>query len=168
MTSTHKTLLILFFLIVTIYSIVEVVEESLIVMHGDPAFHAIAEIILVIISLSGLCYLLFEINEFHRKHIEMEKQLSKVRKQLESSNIRLRQGKKDYVKVIKWQFKEWGLTRSEQEIAMALLKGLSIKEIARQRDTQEKTVRKQASSIYDKSNLSGRHEFAAWFFEDLL
>jgi len=42
------------------------------------------------------------------------------------------------------------------------------KEIAEARATQEKTVRKQASAIYEKSGLAGRHELSAWFFEDLL
>jgi len=45
-----------------------------------------------------------------------------------------------------------------------MLKGLSLKEIAECRSTHEKTVRKQAV----KSNLSGRHELSAWFFEDML
>ena len=70
--------------------------------------------------------------------------------------------------MIKWQFAEWGFTPSEEEVALLMLKGLSIKEISQARSTQEKTVRKQASAIYDKSNLGGRHELSAWFFEDLL
>jgi len=53
-------------------------------------------------------------------------------------------------------------------VALLLLKGLSFEEIASVRDTKEKTVRQQASSIYRKSGLNGRHEFAAWFFEDFL
>jgi len=70
--------------------------------------------------------------------------------------------------VIKWQFADWSLTPSEGEVALLILKGLSIKEISNARSTKEKTVRSQASAIYDKSNLSGRHELSAWFFEDLL
>ena len=51
---------------------------------------------------------------------------------------------------------------------MLLLKGLSFREIAAVRQTREKTVRQQASAIYGKSGLEGRHEFAAWFLEDFL
>ena len=36
------------------------------------------------------------------------------------------------------------------------------------RSTLEKTVRQQASSIYQKAGVSGRHAFAAWFLEDYL
>jgi len=70
--------------------------------------------------------------------------------------------------VLKKQFEDWQLTETEREVAMLLLKGLSFKEIASVRDTMEKTVRQQASTIYKKANVSGRHAFSAWFIEDLL
>lgn len=74
----------------------------------------------------------------------------------------------DMATVLQSQFKEWGLTRTEKEVSMLLLKGLSFKEIAAVRETLEKTVRQQASSIYRKSGLTGRHAFSAWFIEDFL
>jgi DNA-binding NarL/FixJ family response regulator len=70
--------------------------------------------------------------------------------------------------VLRDQFNEWNLTQTERQVAMLLLKGLSFKEIASVRSTLEKTVRQQASAIYKKANVSGRHEFSAWFIEDLL
>jgi DNA-binding NarL/FixJ family response regulator len=70
--------------------------------------------------------------------------------------------------VLKEQFEIWKLTQTEREVAMLLLKGLSFKEIASVRNTMEKTVRQQASSIYKKAGVSGRHAFSAWFIEDLL
>lgn len=70
--------------------------------------------------------------------------------------------------VLKEQFETWKLTLTEREVAMLLLKGLSFKEIASVRNTMEKTVRQQASSIYKKSDVTGRHAFSAWFIEDLL
>lgn len=66
------------------------------------------------------------------------------------------------------QLERWGLTRSEKEVALLLLKGLSIKEVAGVREVAEKTVRHQALAIYRKSGLSGRAELAAFFLEDLL
>jgi hypothetical protein len=48
------------------------------------------------------------------------------------------------------------------------IKGLTLKEIANIRDTNDKTVRQQASSIYQKSGVNGRHGFSAWFIEDFL
>lgn len=66
------------------------------------------------------------------------------------------------------QFRLWQLTPSESEIALLLLKGLSFDEIADVRQTKQKTVRQQATSIYRKANVNGRHEFSAWFIEDLI
>ena len=70
--------------------------------------------------------------------------------------------------VLKEQFEAWRLTRTEREVAMLMLKGLSFKEIASVRNTLEKTVRQQASAIYRKTGVNGRHAFSAWFIEDLL
>ncbi len=69
---------------------------------------------------------------------------------------------------ISQQFNHWQLTEAEKQIALLMLKGLSFKEIAQARSTSERTVRQQATELYKKSNLNGRHEFAAFFLEDLL
>ena len=66
------------------------------------------------------------------------------------------------------QFSDWGLSPSESEVALLLIKGLSMKEIAQARDVKEKTVRQQATSIYAKSGCAGRHELVARFIEDLM
>ena len=66
------------------------------------------------------------------------------------------------------QFAAWGLTESESDIAMLMLKGLSHKEVGALRNSSAATVRQQAAAIYAKSGLSGRAELAAFFLEDLL
>ncbi len=66
------------------------------------------------------------------------------------------------------QFDSWVLTKAEKEVALLLIKGISLKELAYLRSTNEKTVRQQASSIYSKANLESRAELSAFFLEDLL
>jgi DNA-binding CsgD family transcriptional regulator len=66
------------------------------------------------------------------------------------------------------QFNDWSLTPAEKETAMFLLKGYSHKEIAALTTRSERTVRQHAVSVYRKAGLAGRHELAAYFFEDLL
>lgn len=66
------------------------------------------------------------------------------------------------------QFDVWKLTPAEKETAMFLLKGYSHKEIAGLTTRSERTVRQHAVSVYRKAQLGGRHELAAYFFEDLL
>jgi DNA-binding CsgD family transcriptional regulator len=66
------------------------------------------------------------------------------------------------------QFSRWNLTEAEREVALLLLKGLSLKEIAAIRATTERTVRAQARALYGKAGLTGRASLSAFFLEDLL
>ncbi len=65
------------------------------------------------------------------------------------------------------QFERWGLSPSEKEIGLFLLKGLSHKEVASIRGVSEATARQQARSIYKKAGLSGRYDLSAFFLEEL-
>ncbi|MGH7669772.1 MAG: response regulator transcription factor [Gemmatimonadaceae bacterium] len=66
------------------------------------------------------------------------------------------------------RFEAWGLTPTEREIALLLLKGRRHKEIAFDTARSERTVRQHAVSIYHKSGLAGRAELSAFFLEDLM
>ena len=66
------------------------------------------------------------------------------------------------------QFKRWNLTEAEREVALLLLKGLSLKEIAQVRSTSERTIRAQARALYGKAGVTGRAALSAFFLEDLL
>ena len=66
------------------------------------------------------------------------------------------------------QFERWGLSPAEKEVALLLLKGLSHKDIAEVRSVTEATARQQARAVYKKGGLSGRHDLAAFFLEDLM
>jgi len=66
------------------------------------------------------------------------------------------------------QFARWNLTEAEREVALLLLKGLSVKEIAAVRATSERTIRAQSAALYSKAGLSGRAALSAFFLEDLL
>jgi len=74
----------------------------------------------------------------------------------------------DLSRIIETQFSEWGLTPAECDVGLLALKGLDLAEIARLRGAAQGTVRAQLTRIYAKANVSGRHQFAAWFVEDLL
>ncbi len=71
-------------------------------------------------------------------------------------------------RMIDRQLSAWQLSQAEREVAVMLLKGFSLRDIAALRGTGERTVRQQAARIYTKSSLSGRAELSAFFLEDLL
>lgn len=66
------------------------------------------------------------------------------------------------------RFRTWGLTPSERDVAWFTIKGLSIAEIARLRQTSEGTIKAQSNAIYRKSGVSGRTQLLSLFLEDLM
>lgn len=133
-----------------------------------PLWHIIQESSLVLISGIGAVFLIFHIRRKSRRLKHLSSDLNQAKQQISSLNSKIDTEKKRYSQIIKEQFLEWKLTETEQEVAWLLLKGLSLKEVSVLRNTKEATVRQQASSIYSKSSLEGRHAFSAWFLEDLL
>ena len=110
---------------------------------------------IIFIAISIVC--LVEIKRTYRLHRQV---------QLEKQKVGALSG--ELFQIILNTFDEWKLSESEKEIALFIIKGLSMKEISELRKVKEKTIRQQAASIYEKTGLSGRHELASYFIEDLL
>jgi DNA-binding CsgD family transcriptional regulator len=108
-------------------------------------------------SLRKTKHLSFSRTEIELKEIETAKWRSETRKHVEGLGG-----------AIDRQMSQWALSESEKEVALLLLKGLSLKEIAEIRQTAEKTARAQSAAVYAKSGLAGRSELSAFFLEDLL
>ena len=160
-----ETVLILVFAIVVIASGADLVAD---LSHGADIEHMVKEAFIVGLSMIAIAWLMWGLR---RQRLE----ISSLQQELEAANNSQLQPKKYVLEarkklgnVVSRQFSEWQLTGSETEVGWLLLKGLSLKEIALLRNTQEKTVRQQASSIYKKAGISGRHAFSAWFIEDIL
>jgi DNA-binding CsgD family transcriptional regulator len=68
---------------------------------------------------------------------------------------------------IQEQFHAWGLTPSEREVALLLLKGYSHKHVAQATGRSERTARQHAMTVYHKAGLESRSQLAAYFLEDL-
>lgn len=103
---------------------------------------------------------------------EALKKSEEQKQKLEQESLVWRTEAQKYIKglseSIDRQLDRWSLSAAEKEVALLMLKGLGLKEIASIRGVAEKTVRAQATVIYNKSGLSGRSELAAFFLEDLL
>jgi DNA-binding CsgD family transcriptional regulator len=65
------------------------------------------------------------------------------------------------------QFRSWGLTDAEREVALLLLKGYSHKHIAAETGRSERTVRQHATVVYQKAGINSRAELAAYFLDAL-
>ncbi len=122
--------------------------------EGDSVLHILIELI-VFVAISAVL--------FHElQHVKLLDQAIEKEK---SKTARLAG---ELLSVIEDEFSKWKLTPSEREVALLLIKGLTMKEIAEARNVKEKTVRSQSTSIYAKSGYAGRHELVAHFIEDLM
>ncbi|KPZ67082.1 Bacterial regulatory protein, luxR family [Pseudoalteromonas sp. P1-26] len=135
---------------------------------GVPTWHIVEESLIVLASAIGFVFLVRDISNRTKRIKQLKSELDKSGIQLKNISEEMKHARIKYSEVINEQFNQWRLTKSEQEVAMLMLKGLSFREISGVRDTKEKTVRQQASSIYVKADVEGRHEFSAWFLEDFM
>lgn len=111
--------------------------------------------------------------QLHTKALNSE--LSATKKNLSDMTAKAKTWQQNHLvlvqgfgEVIDSQFDTWGLSHSERDIGVMLLKGCSVKEIAESRGVKEKTVHQQCQAIYKKAGISGRNQLFAFFLEDLL
>ncbi len=135
--------------------------------EGVSALHFAQETFILTLAVSALLWLAFD-RQQHKRRVQMLLAEMDEAKHLPQPDPEVVVARRKLAEIIARQFQQWGLTQSEQEVGQLLLKGFSLKEISALRGTAEKTIRQQASSIYNKSGVSGRHAFSAWFIEDFL
>jgi DNA-binding NarL/FixJ family response regulator len=122
----------------------------------------------MVVALIGFCWMLVNLIRSHDEIKQLYEELDSIKELPLPSSQQVIDGRRQLAEMIVIQFSEWKLSKSEQEIGHLLLKGFSLKEISTLRGTAEKTIRQQASAIYKKAGVAGRHVFSAWFMEDLL
>ncbi len=156
---------ILFFGFFVLFFLLDIVLD---VKEGIPLNHIWHEVLLFGISIVALVWQLVVINQKQKYIVSLDKELLETKRQWLEYKEKNRSNAEAIRKLIDQQFIQWQLSQGEKDVALLLIKGLSMKEISDIRDTQEKTVRQQATQIYRKSSLSGRQELSAFFLEDIL
>ncbi len=156
-----EMLLIITLFIIVLGNILDLVEDF---DQENMEFFFIVQIITIFLSIAGLYLLITMLIHSYQEMLLLNGKVEKTEVMLQQSRIKLKKVAKEYHAQLLEQFTLWNLTPKEQETALLLLKGLSVKEIARMRSRSERTVRHQASAIYRKSGVAGRYEFSAWFF----
>lgn len=87
---------------------------------------------------------------------------------LHRAEARLEKASAAFVDLLNARFNEWGLTAAERDVAMFAIKGMSVQEMARLRDTSEGTIKAQTAAIYRKANVTGRPQLLSLVIEDML
>ena len=154
-------------LVVSVFatSAIEILSEFL---AGEPLATMWDDMLWVAVSTGFVLYYLYERKMSSQEIGELRASLENARGKLVKVDTHSREIANQYRAVMQKQFDAWKLSASEQDIVLGMLKGLTFREIAGLRETREKTVRQQASSVYRKAGVSSRSELTAWFFEDML
>jgi DNA-binding CsgD family transcriptional regulator len=126
------------------------------------------EVLPIVLASVGVVLLFQMARRQHEQYSTLLRDLELARLQGERWRAEARTYIEALGAAINAQFNRWNLTDAEREIALLLLKGLSLKEIAMLRTTSEQTVRVQARSLYSKAGVNGRAALSAFFLEDLL
>ena len=136
--------------------------------RGSKAPHLGIEAVVLFLAAIGLWLLQARRRKEQASAIVVRARLAEARAAAESWRRETEVLAAGLGRAIDSQFQRWNLTEAEREVALLLLKGLSLRDIASLRETSERTVRQQALAVYRKAGLAGRAELSAYFLEDLL
>lgn len=155
-----------FFIVIALLTFADIAFDY---SEGVSFRHLLVEFLVLFICMVGFhlyfdrVRLSYKLNEDQKKQIQNEKLTAQ--QELLSVKTELFSYKNQFKHELEHQFKLWKFTPSESEVAIFLLKGLSLKEIADARHSNEKTVRAQCTSIYKKSSLKGRSQLSSYFLD---
>jgi DNA-binding NarL/FixJ family response regulator len=161
-----ERIVIVAFVLIAIFLGIDIYDDLL---HGSDLGHVLAEGIALLVSLAMLsAYIL----SFARYTVETQRTIASTLTHFVLERDRWRKQSEQYLKglgmAIDAQFELWHLTEAEKAIGLLMLKGLAHKEIAGVRNTSEKTVRQQATSLYAKAGVENKSQLSAFFLEDLM
>lgn len=163
-----RLLLLCAFLLISLFAGIDIIAD---IREGTERYHIIIEGFVFLIAISSALgmslHLLKEARMTRELVTQMQGEVDRHRQQAEEWQKETRSLLRGLSVSINNQFNRWQLTQSEKEVALFLLKGFSHKDVSLLRDVSEATARQQARSVYQKANVSGRNELAAFFLEEL-
>ncbi|MCC6954123.1 MAG: helix-turn-helix transcriptional regulator [Deltaproteobacteria bacterium] len=137
--------------------------------HGADLQHVGLELIALILTIGIIVAYGYSVASLvRRRHQFLSLSLNEAIKDRDEWRVRSRQYLQGLGRAIEQQFVSWGLSESERDIALLILKGFSHKEIANLRNTSERTVRQQAAAVYGKAKVENKAQLSAFFLEDLM
>lgn len=95
-------------------------------------------------------------------------QIRAVMRERRRAQETLRAASGEFVSLVQDAFDDWGLTPSERDVALFMLKGFANQEISALRRTSEGTIKAQATAVFRKAGVSGRPQLLSLFIEELL
>lgn len=135
--------------------------------EGQSRFHLSLEFVSIFLTVAMIAYLVFLIMRLKRSEEVLHQNSAHWQQQAKQWNEKASSLARGLSQLVDEQLESWKFSGAEKEVALLVLKGRSVKEIAQLRSTSEHTVKQQTISIYRKSGISGRAELAAFFLDEV-
>jgi DNA-binding NarL/FixJ family response regulator len=156
-TLKYVTLFLIGSVIFFVFDVASDIYER-VIASSTPGFldltHLFFEIFSAVALILAIRILVRQLRWLQARNTEQSQSLSFLRGEMES--------------FVRRKFDDWSLTSAERDIAMYMLKGLSIAEIAAARSTAEGTVKAQTSNIFRKTGVQSRLELMSLFMDEFL
>ncbi len=117
-------------------------------------FHEIVQLITIVALLLGAIMGIVAFRNLARQRREMARQMLVARS--------------SFHELIQQSFAEWGLTPSERDVGLFILKGLTNAEIAEVRGKSIGTIKAQVNAVFRKAGANGRTQLISLFMEELI
>ncbi len=153
------------FAFVALLMTIDVVDD---LIDGVGAGHLALELVVMAAAFAGAVLLAQQWARERRQARAVRARLGRARADADGWRAEAEAALRGLGEALDQQFERWALTPAEREVALLLLKGLSLRDVASVRGTSERTARQQARAVYAKGSLAGRAELSAFFLEDLL
>jgi DNA-binding CsgD family transcriptional regulator len=121
---------------------------------GMQLVHLVFEMISVL-TLGGCIFVTFDY-------------LDDLRKSAVSATTSLHALRDDFDGLLHQRFEKWTFSSAERDVALLMLRGLNISQIAEFRNTKAGTVKVQAHMVFKKSGVNSRAEFTSLFMEEFI
>lgn len=131
------------------------------------SLHVAYEVALILAGLVTTAWLWRGWGRAEHSAGELRRSLDERRAERDAWRIRAERALEGLGRAVDEQFELWQLTPAEREVALMLLKGHGLKQIAGLTRRSERTARQHAVAVYQKSGLQGRAELAAFFLEGI-
>ncbi len=130
--------------------------------------HLVTDLFIILGVIYLACWIWQRYKKDIASHHVVQKKLSKTNELLKHQSLQHKKLKAGIASHIQSVFDEWKLSTTEREIALMIIKGYSLDEIAKMRHKSERTIRDQAATIYRKAHVKNRIELTSYFIEDII
>ncbi len=163
-TNRFRIIYIIFMIVVILFGMLDIYLDKF--KYGDFA-HYVIESGIMTFALASATYMWLSYRKSQKNLHTAFETLGNQKRELARWHRKHQELVHDMHSAIKKQMVDWGLSPSEIEVALYLIRGYSHKQISGRLEKSERTVRNQSLNIYKKTGMVGRSELTAFFLEDL-